>query len=220
MRAPRPLARLLVVAPLAALVACADAVAPVAPNASEAAPSADRHASRGATVMRFEHGGIWVHWSPELEYTFTLGLVTAPSDAFFCGGAVRPLVTDGRWTTQYVDGPNGTVHLLDRLTEPATIVLYDGLLQAGQGLCGLADLPVLATGTVWMDRQTDNDLFGGTGPGANVWGRHLVGDVVLASGERARLLIVQRFVMRPGDPVEGPYGVEIDRIMLQPIGGR
>ena len=220
MRRPRRVAQLSAIGTFVALAACGtDAVTSTPSRAPQPAPSAQHHAPPGATVVRYESGGraFWVHWTATLDRTFTIGLVTRPSDLSFCGGTVRPAVVDGTWTTQLVRGPGGTIHLLSRLTEPATIVLYEGLMGPG-GLCGLADQRVLATGTVWMDRQTDNDLRG-TAAGANVWGRHLVGEVVLASGERARLVIVQRFVMRPNDPADEPLGVITERILLQPIGG-
>lgn len=203
------------------LSGCAGTDAPTGVSESRLSPSARGLSRNGATVERFESGGrsFFVHWNPDLDYTFTLGLVTPVADLAFCGGSVRPAVVDANWTTQLVRGPKGTIHYLRILEGEATIVLYGQALAGPGSTCRLAALPIVATGTVTTHVQNDNDLRG-TAQGANSWGQRLVGTVQLASGEYARLVIVQHYVMRPNDPTDAVIEPVVDRIDLHPIGGQ
>ena len=104
------------------VAACADLPAAPGDAARRGAPGSP--ARDGAEVIRFEVSGLTgVHAATFGNYTFTVGLVTQIADLAFCGGTTRIAERDGAYRLQRVIGPTGIVHSLERLTEPATIVV-------------------------------------------------------------------------------------------------
>jgi hypothetical protein len=140
----------------------------------------------------FEHGLV-----------YSIGLVTPNELA--CPDPEHA-VFDGSLTAIVTETPSGRVH--ERwLSDRATLVVYGTIPPSP---CELTSADEIGRGRGKFVYH-NNHVFS-TGNGASGW--HLVGTVDLATGGRARLLVIMHAIS-----VNGKQRVIIDRVEFKPIGG-